>query len=87
MEETNLSTCRACNLVKVRILAGKFDSKNKKYVDENEQLWSGKYCPPCNKERIRNYMKELREKRRENSSDSSGHMASSVSQESQSQTN
>lgn len=51
--ETNLRMCKKCRILKQRIEAGKFDAKNKMYVDELGKLWSGSYCPPCNKERCK----------------------------------
>jgi hypothetical protein len=59
-EETDLSTCRVCGKIKQRRFVGKFDDRNKKYVDENGKLWSGRICPSCHKDRVKHRMKRLR---------------------------
>ena len=51
--ESNLRACKICKQLKNRIQSGKFDTRNKKYVDENGKLWSGSICPPCNTERVK----------------------------------
>lgn len=58
--ENDLSTCRKCNLIKVRILSGTFDGRNKRFVDDKGRLWNGRCCPDCNNERIRLQMQKLR---------------------------
>lgn len=58
--EQNKTKCKICNQVKDRILIGKFDTKNKKYADENNKLWSGLVCPTCHKDRIKSNMKAMR---------------------------
>lgn len=60
MLEANLSTCRKCNEIKLRVHAGNFDPRNKKFVDEDGKLWSGRYCPSCNKARVREQMAKNR---------------------------
>lgn len=64
--ETNVKECKVCKEKKLRILYGKFPSMDNKYVDEKGDLWSGRTCPPCNKERIKNKMKDMRIKRKRN---------------------
>lgn len=59
-EENDLSTCRLCEKIKPRRFVGKFDDKNKKYVDEHGKLWNGRTCPQCHTDRARNNMKRLR---------------------------
>lgn len=51
--EQNLRICKICKQMKKRIMDGKFDEKNKRWKDENGKLWSGSYCPDCNKERVK----------------------------------
>lgn len=51
--ENNLRLCKQCKQLKTRIQDGKFDLVNKRWKDEVGQLWSGNYCPVCNKERIK----------------------------------
>ena len=63
-QEANVRECRVCKEKKLRILAGKYPSMNNKYVDETGDLWSGKTCPSCNKARIREKMKSIRDGRK-----------------------
>lgn len=59
--EKNLRKCKVCGLLKVRITDGKFpNGKNKRYRDEQNQLWSGNVCGECNKARINEAMKKKR---------------------------
>lgn len=51
--ESNLRLCKKCNVLKNRIESGKFDLKNKKYVDESGKLWNGSVCGVCNQERVK----------------------------------
>lgn len=62
--ESDLRQCKKCLQLKRRILVGKFDTKNKKFHDENAKTWSGNVCPECHKNRIKDNMKSLREKRK-----------------------
>jgi len=59
-EESDLSTCRLCEQIKLRKLIGKFDDRNKKYVDEHGKLWCGRICPSCHRDRARGNMQRLR---------------------------
>jgi hypothetical protein len=59
-EESDLSTCRLCEQIKLRRFVGKFDDKNKKYVDDQGKLWNGRVCPQCHSDRSRSNMKRLR---------------------------
>lgn len=58
--EKDLSNCRKCGQIKTRILKGKFDDKNKKYVDEKDRLWNGRTCPDCHGDNVRERMAKLR---------------------------
>lgn len=60
--EINKSICKICNKVKDRIEAGKFNSKDKKWVDEEGKVWNGRVCNFCTKERVKNHMKNKRTK-------------------------
>lgn len=60
MEESNVTTCRVCNQLKVRKQDGLFKSKNKKWVDETGHQWNGRTCPDCNRLRARGYMCKVR---------------------------
>jgi Zn-finger protein len=64
-EESDLSTCKICSKIKLRRLVGKFDDKNKKYIDENGKLWNGRKCPLCHQKSIKENMKKLRVIRKE----------------------
>lgn len=59
MEKDN-SNCKVCNQLKVRILVGRYDIKNKKYQDEHGKLWSGRTCPECHREKMRLHMMRKR---------------------------
>lgn len=69
--------CKVCNQLKTRVVKTIPDpvngaaipefypgSKNKKYVDENGRLWSGKICPNCQCNRSREGMRNLRFKQK-----------------------
>lgn len=61
MIESNLCHCKKCSLLKTRIEDGKYpNSKNKRYIDENGKLWSGKTCSQCVVNKARENMKNLR---------------------------
>lgn len=60
MTETNIRICKVCKQLKQRSENGRFSVKDKRYVDEHGKLWCGSICPPCNKERVKNKMKEMR---------------------------
>lgn len=62
MSEQNITQCKICKEMKLRIFVGKFDHKNKKWSDESGKLWSGKICPSCNVERSKFNMRKLRNK-------------------------
>ena len=47
MTESNKRVCKNCSELKVRTEAGKFNKKDKKWVDENGKLWNGSLCPSC----------------------------------------
>ena len=66
--EANLTTCKKCQLIKVKVLSGMFNTIQKRFVDENGGLWNGSTCASCNRERVRNKMQELRVKRKFNGS-------------------
>ncbi len=58
--EVQQKKCKKCGIRKSRIAAGKFDLKNKKWVDESGKLWNGHVCPPCNVLRSKENMQMLR---------------------------
>ena len=53
MEEKQSKVCKICNKLKYRILDGKFDDINKRWINEDGKLWNGLVCPPCHKIRMK----------------------------------
>lgn len=51
--EINKTLCKVCNKIKDRIEAGKFNVKDKKWVDETGKTWNGRICGICNLERVK----------------------------------
>lgn len=62
--EEQFFKCKICNEVKKRILAGMYDAKNKRWVDENGRDHSGRVCSSCHSSRVKYSMKRLRHKRK-----------------------
>lgn len=58
--EEDLRICKICQKPKKRILAGKFDNKNKRFNDESGKAWRGSTCPDCHREDIRRRMMAMR---------------------------
>lgn len=58
--ETNKRQCKICKELKDRTLIGKFNDKDKKWIDPEGKLWNGNVCPPCNRNRVKDLMKKLR---------------------------
>lgn len=56
--------CKICKDLKIRELVGKFNDKDKKYVNENKRLWNGNVCPDCVVKQSRERMKTLRQLRK-----------------------
>lgn len=52
--------CKICGEMKVRILKGRYDSNNKKWIDETGSAWNGRVCPKCHKNKIKKNMRKLR---------------------------
>lgn len=44
--------CKICSETKARVQSGNFTNGTKKWVDDSNQLWNGKMCPPCNTKRL-----------------------------------
>lgn len=51
--ESNLRLCKICKQLKTRTEAGRYNTKDKKFVDEVGKAWMGSTCPPCNQERVK----------------------------------
>ncbi len=62
--EKDIRRCKTCRDLHERILVGKFDSKNKKYVDETGLTWNGNTCGACNRDRVKDVMRTTRERRK-----------------------
>lgn len=60
MIEVNLRICKMCGELKQRIQDGKYNIKDKRWMDETGKLWNGSICPICNKLRTKQLMREKR---------------------------
>ena len=60
MNESNARLCKVCRQLKERIQDGQYNGKDKRWRDEAGGLWMGSTCPSCNRERIKNKMKDKR---------------------------
>lgn len=60
MPELNKHICKKCNQVKDRVDDGRYPNGNKRYRDSNGELWSGKTCPSCTRDRLKNHMRTKR---------------------------
>lgn len=58
--ESNLRICKTCRQLKTRIESGKYNTKDKKYLDQDGKAWNGSNCPSCNKDRLKNHMRTKR---------------------------
>lgn len=58
----DIRTCKVCGKDKKRIYAGKYNYKDKKWVDETGKQWMGRTCPDCNVVRSKHTMRKTREK-------------------------
>lgn len=63
--EISEAHCKSCKILKKRILIGKFDLYNKKYIDDNGLTWNGKMCGECHQKRVKEHMANLRKNRNE----------------------
>lgn len=62
--ETNKRVCKTCMVEHLRILVGKFNNKDKKFVDEHGMTWNGHTCGYCNRLRVRSAMARLNERKK-----------------------
>lgn len=60
--EKNMKVCKVCMILKLRIVAGKFNERSYKYIDNRGKLWNGRVCPDCHKNVCKNNMRDLRER-------------------------
>lgn len=49
MKDVDLKACKDCGKLKQRIHDGKWNHKDKKFVDETGGAWNGHRCPSCHK--------------------------------------
>jgi len=68
MKETNLATCKLCQVIKTRTQDGMFDDRNKRWVDEHNRMWNGRTCPDCQALKAKSNMRKLRKKDRDEQS-------------------
>lgn len=61
--EKKPTLCKICKNIKTRILDGKFDNINKRWVDDSGGIWNGKICPPCQLLKVREKMRGIPRKR------------------------
>lgn len=61
--EANERKCKVCGETKARILIGRYDDSNKKYVDLTGKVWNGSCCPACHVKTVKAKMQALREKK------------------------
>ena len=59
-KEADKRICKVCGVLKERILVGKYNNKDKKYVDLEGSCWNGRLCPLCNRLRMQSNMQKLR---------------------------
>lgn len=60
LNEENLHTCKVCKKLRTRKQDGLFNKKDKRWMDEDGLLWSGKVCGSCNRERAKETMRKAR---------------------------
>ena len=60
LPEIDRVTCKKCGHKKLRIAAGKYDKRNKRYVDNHGSHWNGRLCPTCHNKRIKENMQTMR---------------------------
>ena len=62
MKENDISKCRKCEKIVPRNFVGYYPGgKNKKYVNSEGKLWTGRICPDCVKSKNKVSIKERRE--------------------------
>lgn len=60
--EENYHICKVCLKLKKRKQDGLYNKKDKRWMDEDGLLWSGKVCGSCNRERAKETMRKARAK-------------------------
>lgn len=53
-DESNLTLCKTCRIIKIRKLDGRYPSKrDKRWMDDAGKLWVGRLCPSCHAEKMK----------------------------------
>ena len=60
--EKQVKECRECRELKVRILKGKYNKKDKKWAGEAGGFWNGHVCPECHRRICAERQRERRQK-------------------------
>lgn len=63
LKEENLRICKVCNKLKKRSFDGKYNAKDKRWVDDEGLLWAGNICGSCNRDRAKETMRKKRARR------------------------
>jgi formate-dependent nitrite reductase cytochrome c552 subunit len=64
-KEVNSVVCRKCYKKRFRISDGKYDAKNKRWVDEKGQHWNGRKCPKCHAKKQKQDLAARRARKKE----------------------
>lgn len=59
--EVNKRTCKVCTQLKDRIEAGRYNEKDKRFVDGNNKSWNGNVCPDCHRSKVKEAVKLKRQ--------------------------
>lgn len=57
--EANVAECKTCHKKMLKIVT-KTIGKNKLFVNEFGELWNGRQCAGCNRDRLKTYMRNKR---------------------------
>lgn len=63
VQERSTFLCKICKQERIKIFAGFFDAFNKKFVDENGGTHNGRTCAECHRNKAKDNMKKLRDRR------------------------
>jgi C4-type Zn-finger protein len=61
-QEQNMTKCKICGELKLRIQDGMYDHKNKRWIGEDGSEWNGRKCPSCQRAHMKNHQKTKRTK-------------------------
>ena len=59
-KEKQEKLCKECGQIKTRYFAGKFNKKDKKWLDLAGCLWNGHICPDCHRARCKERQRSKR---------------------------